>query len=410
RLANMQASAMNLLAYEHAQGNISLEQYIAAGQQVQAINEDSLAGYQAVAGVVQEATNSYGGLSAATADLPGAMHDAATAALETAAAQEEMARRAAEAWETFAGNVQTGVANALEAYKSGNVEMLADQQRALGEMLWNQTDQMQGMGQITNDQAMEMKSALAGEFGIVVDETKLATDELLKLFNDWASGGQTAADDVVDFIQNIGTESATLKANAEGDIAAQIAAWQDLQSSTDTSSQEIISLTKELGAEVDENGNIVETALGEAGGAATMMAGDVESASTRAVTAIDGISRAIENLPEYKKVEIEVEKTGDEAFDFGSPNFRFYYALERLVDYADAHPVEIDVASRMDGGMGLGAAAMTSLAPVTSPTPVSGGMYDQRQYSVSLPVTAVQDALDIEQLAQRVVALIRNRA
>jgi TP901 family phage tail tape measure protein len=410
RLANMQTSAMNLLAYEHAQGNISLEQYIAAGQQVQAIHEDSLSGYQAVANAVAYATGKYGGLSAATADLPGAMHDAAMAAQETAAAQEEMAQRAKAAWETFAGNVQTGVANALEAYKSGNVKMLAEQQRALGEMLWTQTDQMQGMGQITNDQAMEMKSALAGEFGIVVDDVRLATDELLRLFNDWATGGQTSADQVVAFIQNIGTESATLKANAEADIQAQITAWQNLQTNTETSSAEVARLMREMGLTVDEQGNLVEAALGEAGGAAGTMAGDVEGAAGRATTAIGGIATAIENLPEYKKIEIEIVKTGDEAFNFNSPDFRFYYALERLVDYADTHPVEIDIASRMDGGMALDASAMMLLAPVAAPTPVSGGMYDQRQYNnVTMPVTAVQDALDMERLAQRVVALLRSR-
>lgn len=50
-LNRMPKSQRFVLAYEHAQGNLSLEQYIVAGQQVQAIHEDSLAGYQAVAGV-----------------------------------------------------------------------------------------------------------------------------------------------------------------------------------------------------------------------------------------------------------------------------------------------------------------------------------------------------------------------
>jgi hypothetical protein len=38
-----------------------------------------------------------------------------------------------------------------------------------------------------------------------------------------------------------------------------------------------------------------------------------------------------------------------------------------------------------------------------------GTAYDQRKYELYMPVTAVQDALDIERLAQRVVALIRGR-
>jgi len=54
------------------------------------------------------------------------------------------------------------------------------------------------------------------------------------------------------------------------------------------------------------------------------------------------------------------------------------------------------------------AAAMPTMLPATATA--SGGMYDQRQYNnVTMPVTAVQDALDIERLAQRVVALLRRR-
>lgn len=215
------------------------------------------------------------------------------------------------------------------------------------------------------------------------------------------------------FIQNIGTESATLKANAEGDIQAQITAWQNLQTGADVSGAEVIADMKTMALETGEQGDLIEAALGEAGGAAGTMAGDVEGAAARAVTAVGGIATAIENLPEFKKIEIQIEKTGDEAFDFGSPQFRFFYALEDLVEYAHTNPVEIDVASRMDGGMALSTpmSALASLAPVTAPVPMNGGVYDQRQYNnVSMPVTAVQDALDIERLAQRVVALIRSRA
>lgn len=411
RLANMQASALDLLSYEFAQGNITQYQYVAAGQAVQAVHEDSVAGYQAVMGVVQEATGKYQVMGAAAANLPGTLRDLATAAQESAAAQEEMAKRAAAAWETFAGNVQTGVANALEAYKTGNAKMLEEQQRALGEMLWTQTDQMLGMGQITRAQAMEMKSALAGEFGIVVDEVKLATDKLLMLYSDWANGGQTSADQVVSFIQNIGTESATLAKDAEADIQAQLTAWQELQTGVDTASTPMISRMDELGLKVDEQGGVIETAFAEAGQASTIMASDIEGAAGRAVTAIDGIATAIGNLPDYKLVEIEVKKTGDEAWDFGSPNFRFYYALERLVDYAGAHPVEIDVATGMDGAMALNAPLFDAFAPATAPAPAGGGggMYDQRQYNVSVPVTALRDELDIERLAARVAAVIRSR-
>ncbi len=409
RLATMQGSALDLLAYEYAQGAITEYQYVEAGKQVQAVHEDGVAGYQAVMGVVQEATGKYQAMGAAAANLPGTLRDMAAAAQESAAAQEEMAKRAAAAWETFRGNVETGVAGALTAYKAGNAEMLAEQQRALGEMLWAQTDQMQGMGQITNDQAMEMKSALAGEFGIVVDEVKLGTDKLLLLFNDWATGGKTAADDVVGFIKNIGTESATLAKDAEADIQAQLTAWEGLKTGTNTSSAEIITRMGELGLEMDTQGGIVETAFANAGTASTTMAGDVEGAAGRATTAIGTIGTAIDSLPDYKLIIIEVKKTGDEAWDFGSPQFRFFYALEDLVDYAKTNPVEIDVASRMDGGMGLSAPMLAPFAPAAAPLPTGGGMYDQRQYNVSVPVTALRDELDIERLAARVAAMIRSR-
>lgn len=410
RLATMQTSALDLLSFEYAQGNITQYQYVEAAKQVQAVHEDSVAGYQAVMGVVQETTGKYQVMGAAAANLPGTLHELAAAAQESAAAQEEMAKRAAAAWETFRGNVEKGVAGALEAYKAGNAKMLAEQQRALGEMLWVQTDQMLGMGQITRDQALEMKSALAGEFGVVVDEVKLATDALLGLFADWAAGGKTSADEVVSFIQNIGQESATLKSNAEADLKAQLAAWQGLQTGVDTASTPIISRMDELGLKADEQGGVIETAFAGVGTASGAMASDVEGAAGRATAAISSVATAIENLPGYKLIEIEVKKTGDEQWDFGSPQFRFYYALENLVDYAKTHPVEIEVASQMDGGIALNAAAFAPLAAATAPVPVGGGMYDQRQYNVSVPVTALRDELDMERLAARVVAMIRSRA
>lgn len=368
--------------------------------------QDSLSSFQQYSQAIA------GAEVAAAAAVPH-INSVADAERNVAAMSQEMADQVAGAWQTFAENVRTGVAGALEAYQAGNEEMLAEQQRQLGQMLLGQTDQMLALGQITNEQAMTMRGAVAEEFGIMVDDVELTTGRLLALYNDWSVGGQTSADEIVAFIVNIGEESATLADEEEVRIGRQIKAWELLNTAGGETADMMMGHMQHLGIEVGTATEGVETGFGQMGSGAVRMAGEVGESVGEAITTVDNLATAIENLPEYTHIEIEVERTGDDAWDFGSPNFRFYYALERLVDYAEDNSVVIDVASRMDGGVRLDnpSALFAPLTQMTAPAAGGGGQtsYDQRQVHVTVPVTAMQDELDLELLARRVVALIQSR-
>jgi hypothetical protein len=394
-----QNSALLLLSLAYDQGVITAEQYVAGGQEVMSVSETSAMSLYQLQRAVTNTTDGFFALDSPMSATSGTMAQVANQAMLVAQAQEEMAARAKAAWETFEGNVRTGVEGALAAYKQGNADMLAEQQANLAAMLWNQTDQMLAMGQITTDQAMEMRSALTDEFGPVVDEVALTTSALTTLFADFAAGGTTSANEVIDFIKNIGTNSETLRADAEADILEQIAKWQELQTNVGTettgietsltdlttdietmsvdaikANDEVITSfddlatdaatqTAEIGKDADTLATDIETmsvdivkSLGTAGTEAETMAGQIKEASTTAVSAINDIAKAIGDLPDYKRIVVEVVKTGDTEWDFGSPEFKFYYALERLIALAQ-EGVEIPV-------MGTD---MMAAAPVSMP-------------------------------------------
>ncbi len=421
QLSTMQSDAINVLGAAYANGELTLNQYRSASEQVMLVNANSPAGYQALAEVVQGATGNYDALNGSVATLPGqmaALSDAATAAAVTA---EEMSQRAKAAWETFAGNVKSGVASALDAYKSGNAEMLAEQQTALANMLLNQTNQMLALGQITKDQALGMKAAISTEFGLMTDDTQLTTDALLGMYSDWAGGGQTSANQIVSFIQNIGTESETLATREETATQREITAWQNAQTQTETTSAAFDERMTLMGGSAETATGIIEGGFTSMGGAAETMSGQVQGASDAASSEIGKIGTAIANLPAYKDIEIHVRQTGDKSTQFGSPQLRLYYGIQDLVKYAATHPVEVAVATNMGDGMrldtgGMLLSALTSgiNAPALSPAiaPASnvsnGETYDQRVVELNMPVTALRDSVDIELLARRVVALIQQ--
>lgn len=420
QLAGMQNDAITYLAAAYADGTISLTTYRMASERVMQVNADTPEGYRQVAEVVSGATGNYALLGASVGDIPGKMAAMSDAASEAAATAEEMSQRAKAAWETFAGNVETGVGAALDAYKSGNAEMLAEQQRALAEMLLGQTDQMLAMGQITKDQATEMKAAIATEYGLMVDDTQLTTDALLGMYSDWANGGQTSADQILSFIQNIGTESETLATREEEAIQREITAWQNSQSQVDTTSAAFTERMTLMGEDAETASGRIADGFERQGGAAETMSGQVQGASAAAVEEIGKIGTAIDNLPAYKEIEIHVTQTGDKSTQFGSPQLRLYYGIQDLVEYAATHPVEVDVATRMDGAVRLdtplaalqAASAAFALTPATAPAGVVAGgdvIYDQRKWDLQFPIEALHDQADIELLARRVVALIQQR-
>ena len=169
--------------------------------------------------------------------MSSAMDSAGTEAGELAAAHGMMADEVVEdseairtarqeAWVTFAEDVRTAVGAALEAYRTGNAEMLAEQQKGLAQMLWNQTDTMLLLGQVTEEQAAAMKLAIGDQFGIVVDEVGLTTDALLGMFADWAAGGGTSAHQIMNFLLGIGSEAEALATKEEATTRRMIEEWR----------------------------------------------------------------------------------------------------------------------------------------------------------------------------------------
>jgi hypothetical protein len=382
-LAQTQEEAMSLLAWAYDTGTLSEEAYIAAGLEVLAVNEDSVPGLEAVQEAVENATGGMYGLTASAESIPGSMRGVVTAAEEASAAAEKMAAAQQKAWESFASSVQSAVGSALSAYREGNAEMLAEQQRALAEMLWNQTDTMAAMGQITTDQAIGMKVSIADEFGIMVSDTELATNALLGLYGDWAAGGTTEADDIIEFIQNIGTETETLVGDEEERIGTMISQWQDMQEGVGDEGVEIAkhyaAMQEDAGTmaeEIKTGAGTVVTSVGDievaaksmadeavesfdgVAGSADTMAVDLVEATTLAMGGIMELTGAIEGIPDFKKIIIEVEVIGDEAGLPQSPQLGYYYMYQDLLNFIKDNPLEIEALFDVGAGLGgFGAAA-----------------------------------------------------
>jgi hypothetical protein len=97
-------------------------------------------------------------------------------------------------------------------------------------------------------------------------------------------------------------------------------------------------------------------------------------------------------------------------FKFGSPNFRFYYALQDLVSWAGSHPIPIG--AQVDtAGLAAQAEILQALRAAPAqlyPTgaPAGNTYYDQRKVEVS---SYPQNEVDVEILARRVAELMRSR-
>ena len=390
-LVQTQEEAMSLLAWAYDAGTLSEEGYIAAGLEVLAVNEDSIPGYEAVQEAVQNATGGMYGLVASAEAIPGSMRGVVTAAEEASEAAEKMAERQQKAWESFASSVEGAVGQALAAYREGNAEMLAEQQRALAEMLWNQTDTMTAMGQITADQAIEMKFSISTEFGVMVSDTELATNALLGMYGDWAAGGTTEAEDIIGFIQNIGTETETLVGDEEERINTMIGQWQTMQKGV---GEEVATISGHYTGMQEDAGTLAEetetstgrmaTAMGDVetasktmaeravedfagtGSSSIEMAAEIVAATSAAVGGVQELTDAINAIPDYKLVTIEVEIIGDEAALPESPQLLYYYMYQDLLEFIRVNPLEIEALFDVGAGFGgFGAmAAKRWMAPV----------------------------------------------
>ncbi|MFP4344256.1 MAG: phage tail tape measure protein [Anaerolineales bacterium] len=313
--------------------------------------------------------------------------EAARLSAQASADAERMAEAQKTAWQSFAGSVEQGVQGALAAYKAGNEEMYQEQQRALAQMLWNQTDVMQGLGQITEDEALTMKSAIAEDFGVMVDDTQVATTRLLTMFDDWSTGGETAASDIVGFLTNIGTETDTLVDNEIAATEEMLTDWEHRKNEMATRGAEMENTIFHM-AETTRNESV--SAAGEVG----KIEDALESVTSKAWTI---------------EIEVDDSRIPDE-FRFNSPNFRFYYALQDLVSWAGNHPIpigaQVDTAGLAAQAEILQAlrAAPTQLSPTGGPA--GNTYYDQRKVEVS---SYPQNEVDVEILARRVAELMRSR-
>ncbi len=375
------------------------------GQRIQdaaAIAEESIRPVDELTFAVQRGEIQYAGAGRAV-DVFGqeiaATGDTAVAvAEEVAAAQQAMAEQAEQAWQTFAGGVEQGVGAALEAYQAGNAELLAEQERGLAEMLWNQTETMLALGQITSDQANAMQSAIAGEFGIMVDETQVTTNALLGMYAEWAAGGEVTADEIVGFLDNIGAESDTLVERERTMKEETLAEWEAMQAGI---------------ASESEQARLAIDAM------ATGMSLSLETS----VTSIGNVDAALRRLPTEHTFTLNLETQGEIPTLPSGPNPQEPVAFASGTDYApggwalvgeegpemmyvprgaqivDAH----DTAAMVSGASTL----MQQLAEVgNSQQTVSYTTYDQRQYHFH---TEVHDDLDVELLTRRVLQELRRR-
>lgn len=332
--------------------------------------------------------------------------DAAAGAAEASRKATEMAEIQVEAWSTFADSVAGAVTEALSAYRAGNADMLAEQQTALGQLLWNQTNTMLALGQITEDQAFVMKGAIAEQYGIMVDDSQLATDKLLTMFTDWSSGGETTAAEIVGFIAGIGEETAALVVSEEASIAIDLAAWERLDLAraglAADEGKRLLATQKEVEefalANQTETGNINDywndnadvvwatkdtwdKSMVAMATSMSTMEGNVATDSVAAVESIDLVGAAVNRLPDVHTITINVVTNAPPEFELDSPHFKFQTALGKLVDFAKMNQVQIgvgagEVVPLSTGGAGGGGGNVTE-------------SYDQRRYESNVTVNGM---------------------
>lgn len=422
QLAHVQEDALTLLATALENNVISQEDYIAAGQEITTVTEDTVAGYAEVRSALDQATGGYFGFLGVADQIPGTMARTVEASQAAAEMSEELAERQKAAWESFADSVGGAVDRALEAYRSGNAEMLAEQQASLAQMLLAQTDQMVALGQVTSDQAMGMKAAIAGEFGIMVNEGQITTDALLGMFSDWSAGGATTADDIVGFLTNIGEESDALVQSEVDATQAMIDSWQDRQATVSSAASEIetslsavemgeLSLATASEASSASVSTSVQNmaqsvynssamAVEATGGLSAGMAADFSRASSSANAMSNSIIGALNRIPSEKRIRIITSHDPDGPTSFGSPDFILTHAIERAVEYANAHPVVV----RINTEGFEDAEAMFSAAGVFAGLGRSAmGLFEKRTME---PLEASIGGIDdrIEKLMERIAA------
>ncbi|GAG24539.1 unnamed protein product, partial [marine sediment metagenome] len=208
---------------------------------------------------------------------------------------------------------------------------------------------------------------------------------LLGMFGDWSEGGSTTATDIIGFLTDIGAKTDELVLTEEENTAQMITSWEEQQASLSTSTDDMIGthgLMEGSGSQLettlsenyagissegvllaDNISDSVSIAMGgfvEFESGANAMASTFSSDANEVILRTGLIQKAIDRLPPVTTLKIVVEVDAPEGFEFGSPEFKFFYALQKLVEYAEENEISIS-ANLLDAAgvfSGLGSAAM----------------------------------------------------
>lgn len=197
--------------------------------------------------------------------------------------------------------------------ETAHAETIAAMQQQITERLNLRTQELLLTGQISEEQANQLTVALAKQFGVTVDETQLAVNHVLGLYQDWASGGETTATDIAESIGSIDTKMLELEASEERRVQAMIDDYDRR--------------AKIYGSEITDFDGMVAAMEGSAG-----RLGGVRDQ-------LDEVKRAIDNLPTEKVVRVRAEYHGAPELVPESPILAIQHMLERAADFAKKHPI-----------------------------------------------------------------------
>lgn len=267
----------------------------------------------------------------------------AAAAAAAEAAEKALAEATLKTWTEIASTVATGVDSYLRTYQQGQADLQAaqasgDQARIakvmetnaielqlqsehLARILWNKTDALLQEGIITQNQQLEMRAALVAHYGVLIDETQLVTDNITRMFEDWASKGQTTADDIGAILGDLGTASEIMVANEEARILREIEVWNTRKRTAATYSDEVTRSVRQ-------------------------MADDAGVAMDGVVASTNRIEAALSSLTTRDwRIRVKGEYDAPPELRARSPQFAAWYELRDLAKLARTTPIEVKVAT-----------------------------------------------------------------
>jgi len=199
--------------------------------------------------------------------------------------------------------------------EASHAEQIAILQQQLVERLNIRTQELLLTGQITEDQANQLTAAMAKQFGVTVDETQLAVNHVLGLYQDWASGGETTATDIATSIGSIDTTMQDLEAKEKARLTEMVEVYD--------------ARARVYGDESVDFDAMVAAMEGSSG-----RMGDVRAR-------FDELKVAIDNLPTTKEITVTARYKGDPELQPQSPMLAIQHMIMRAVDFAIDHPIVV---------------------------------------------------------------------